>query len=83
MKNGLARLTGISLCLAEIPVKRAVFFSHDSSSKVKKIGNDKKPNLDDNYTPMTMGILFICQYTKIIHSKDQTTETPVSVEESF
>ena len=32
MKNELARLTGISLCLAEIPAKRAVFFSYDSSS---------------------------------------------------
>ena len=36
MKNELARLTGISLCLAEIPAKRAVFFSYDSSSPVSR-----------------------------------------------
>ena len=34
MKNELARLTGISLCLAKIPAKWAVFFSYDSSSPV-------------------------------------------------
>ena len=36
MKSELARLTGISLCLAEIPTKRAVFFSYDSSSPVSR-----------------------------------------------
>ena len=36
MNNELARPTGISLCLAKIPAKRAVFFSYDSSSPVNR-----------------------------------------------